>query len=109
MFAVIETGGKQYKVEPNQVIDIEKLEGDVGQRIVFDQVNLLRADTETFVGTPHVHGALVEGEILNQTKGDKVTIFKMKKRKGYHKKQGHRQLLTRLKITDIHLPSAQSE
>ncbi|MFC1849076.1 50S ribosomal protein L21 [candidate division CSSED10-310 bacterium] len=104
MFAVIESGGKQYRVEPDQVIQLEKLEGNIGDKIIFDQVLLMKDSHGIHVGQPVVKGALVESKIVDQMKAKKVVIFKKKRRKGYHKKQGHRQRMTSLKITDIHSP-----
>ncbi|MBN2384425.1 50S ribosomal protein L21 [bacterium] len=101
MFAVIENGGKQYRVEPEQIIQVEKLVGQEGEKVVLDRVLLLQSDSGVLVGNPLVKGASVEGQIINHTLADKIMVFKKKKRKGYHKKQGHRQQLTNLKITGI--------
>lgn len=106
MFAVIESGGKQYRVEPEQTIQVEKIAGESGDKIVLDRVLMLKGKgkKDLFIGTPLVQDATVEGQILNQMQDKKVTVFKMKRRKGYHKKQGHRQQITTLKITDIKAP-----
>ena len=101
MYAVIKTGGKQHKVSEGDVIAIEKIEGDKGDAIVFDQVLMVEKDGDIRIGRPVVEGAKVTGEILAQTKGDKLIVFKMKKRKGFHKKNGHRQLLTSMRIREI--------
>ncbi len=101
MYAVIKTGGKQHKVSEGDVIAIEKIEGDKGDAIVFDQVLMVEKDGDIQIGRPVVEGAKVTGEILAQTKGDKLIVFKMKKRKGFHKKNGHRQLLTSMRIKEI--------
>jgi large subunit ribosomal protein L21 len=101
MYAVIKTGGKQHRVSEGDVIAIEKISGDKGESIVFDQVLMVAKEGDIRVGRPVVAGAKVVGEILAQTQGDKIIIFKMKKRKGYHKKTGHRQQLTSMKIREI--------
>ena len=97
MFAVIKTGGKQYKVQKDSVIVVEKLNGKAGDKVAFDEV--LMADGK--VGTPVVKGASVSGEIMKQTRGEKVIVFKKIRRHGYRRKQGHKQALTVVKITDI--------
>ena len=101
MYAVIKTGGKQHKVSEGDVIAIEKINGSKGDAIVFEQVLMVEKDGDIRVGRPVVEGAKVTGEILAQTKGDKLIVFKMKKRKGYHKKNGHRQQLTSMRIKEI--------
>lgn len=101
MYAVIKTGGKQHKVSEGDVIAIEKIEGGKGDAIVFDQVLMVEKDGDIRIGRPVVEGAKVTGEIVAQTKGDKLIVFKMKKRKGFHKKNGHRQLLTSMRIKEI--------
>ena len=97
MFAVIKTGGKQYKVQKDSVIVVEKLAGSAGDKVSFDEV--LMADGK--VGTPVVKGASVAGEIVKQTRGEKIIVFKKIRRHGYRRKQGHKQSLTVVKITDI--------
>ncbi len=101
MYAVIKTGGKQERVSPGDVINIEKIEGSKGDTVVFDQVLMVANDDDIRIGKPLVEGAKVTGEILRQTKGDKLVVFKMKRRKGYRRKTGHRQLLTSMKIKEI--------
>ena len=101
MYAVIKTGGKQHKVSPGDVIAIEKISGDKGEGVVFDQVLMVENEGDIRIGRPVVEGAKVVGEILAQTQGRKLTVYKTKKRKGYHKKTGHRQQLTSLKIREI--------
>lgn len=101
MYAVIETGGKQYGVAPGDVIDVERsIEAD-GDEVEFDRVLLIRDDEQTRVGTPVVDGARVRGEILGDVRGPKIRVFKMKRRKGYRRTQGHRQDLVRIKIAEI--------
>jgi large subunit ribosomal protein L21 len=101
MYAVIKTGGKQHRVIEGDVIAIEKINGDRGEAVVFDQVLMVEKEGDIRVGRPVVEGAKVVGEIIAQTKGDKLTVYKTKKRKGYHKKTGHRQQLTSMKIREI--------
>jgi len=101
MYAVIKTGGKQHRVSQGDVIAIEKIHGDKGAEVVFDQVLMFEKDGDIRIGRPLVEGAKVVGEILSQTKAAKLTVFKMKKRKGYRKKTGHRQQLTSMKIREI--------
>ena len=101
MFAVIETGGKQYRVNENDIIFVEKLEVNEGDTIVFDRVMALSTGESFEVGTPVVEGASVSGKILSQTKGKKIIVFKMKPKKGYRNKNGHRQPYTKVEITKI--------
>ena len=98
--AVIRTGGKQYRVSEGDTIKVEKLEGDPGAKIQFDEVLLVGGDKPK-VGKPTVSGAKVSGEIVAQTRGDKLIVFKFKRRKKYRRKAGHRQALTQVKITGI--------
>ncbi len=101
MFAVIKTGGKQYRVATNDEIIIEKLEGDAGEEYTFEEVLMLGEGDTVTVGAPVVDGARVTGEVIEQRKGDKVLIFKKKHRSTYRRKKGHRQLETVIKITAI--------
>jgi len=101
MYAVIKTGGKQHRVSPGEVLAVEKLAGNQGGQVVFDQVLMVVTDADIRIGAPVVEGAKVVGEILAQTKDKKINVFKMKRRKGYKKKTGHRQQLTSMKITEI--------
>lgn len=97
MYAVIKTGGKQYRVAKDDKITVEKIAGNTGEKVTIDEV-LMVGDK---IGTPVLKGASVKAEILEQTRGEKVVIFKKKRRQGYRRKNGHRQDLTILKITDI--------
>ena len=97
MFAVIKTGGKQYKVTKDDVIIIERVAGEEGSKVNFAEV-LMVGDK---VGTPLVDGASVTGEIVKQSRGEKVIVFKKRRRQGYKRKNGHRQELSVVKITDI--------
>ena len=101
MFAVLKTGGKQYKVAQGDVIQVEKLEGNVGDKITLDQVLMVGEEEKVDVGTPILDGSVVTCEIIDQTKGPKILVFKKKRRKKYRRTNGHRQLITFLKITDI--------
>ena len=101
MYAVIKTGGKQHKVSQGDEISIEKINGSKGETVVFDEVLMVSSGEDVKVGTPFLEGARVEGEIIDQTKARKINVFKMKRRKGFKKKTGHRQKLTRMKIKEI--------
>jgi large subunit ribosomal protein L21 len=100
MYAVIKTGGKQYRVAKNDVIKIERLDGEVGAAIVFPEVLMIGGDSPV-VGAPMVAGASVTGTVLEQAKGETVIIFKKRRRKNYRRRNGHRQLLTVVRIADI--------
>lgn len=102
-YAIIETGGKQYKVQKNAVIEVEKLEPEKSKSVHFDRVLLFVDGEKIQLGSPVIQGASVAGEVMEQFKADKVVHFRYKRRKGYHKTRGHRQRLTRVKITDIRL------
>jgi len=100
MFAVIRSGGKQYRVARDEVITVDRLNGEVGEMLRFEEVLLLGGDTPK-TGAPLVAGAAVQAEILEHGRGEKVVAFKKKRRKNTHRKRGHRQPYTRLKITAI--------
>ncbi len=100
MFAVIRTGGKQYRVAKDDVLDVERLEGDEGASVTFADVLALGGSQPTY-GTPIVEGASVGAEIVAQKRGPKVIAFKKKRRKNTHRKRGHRQHLTTVRITDV--------
>ena len=100
MYAIIANGGKQYKVQEGDVIRVEKINVEDGASYVFDQVLVIK-DKELVVGTPLVAGATVKATCTAQGKGKKVTVYKYKRKSGYHKKQGHRQLFTEFKIDKI--------
>ena len=101
MYAVIKTGGKQYKVAPGQKIKIEQIPADIGAELTLDQVLAVFNDDQTLVGAPLVQGATVAATVLSQGRHDKVRIFKMRRRKYYRKSQGHRQNYTELFIGGI--------
>lgn len=101
MFAIIRTGGKQYKVAANDVILVEKLETSVGSSYTFDSVLMVGNDSETLVGAPFVNGAQVIATVENEQRSDKVIIFKKRRRHTYRRKKGHRQHQTVLRILEI--------
>jgi large subunit ribosomal protein L21 len=102
-YAIIRSGGKQYRVSPGDTIAVEKLSGASGDKITFDEV-VLHGDGDRFTaGSPLIAGAKVSGEVLEQFKDKKVIAFKYRRRKGYHRTVGHRQQLTRVKIESIDL------
>jgi large subunit ribosomal protein L21 len=100
-YAIIRSGGKQYRVSPGQTITVEKLAAERGEKITFDQVVLLADGATVTAGEPNVTGASVVGEVLEQFKDKKVIAFKFRRRKGYHRTVGHRRLLTRVRIETI--------
>mgnify|MGYP006085811985 FL=1 len=101
MYAIIQTGGKQYKVSPGDVLDVETLDVDDSDVVRFDQVLAIGEGADVNIGTPNIAGASVSGELVEQRRGKKVIAFKMKRRKGYKRKKGHRQNLSRILIVEI--------
>ena len=101
MFAVIRTGGKQYRVAPNDVIKVEKIAGEPGDIVELAEVILLGGEGGPKTGSPTIAGAMVAAEVISQGRSDKVVVFKKKRRANYRRKKGHRQLLTALRITEI--------
>jgi large subunit ribosomal protein L21 len=101
MFAVIKTGGKQYRVCAGDKLKIEKLDAEVGSEVTFDQVLMVGEGADIKVGAPVLAGAMVRATVLNQARGDKIHIFKMRRRKHYRKSQGHRQYFTEVQIGGI--------
>ncbi len=101
MFAVLKTGGTQYKVTQGDVIQVEKLDGKVGDKVTLDQILMISEDDKVDVGSPMVQGSQVTGEIIDQGKGKKILVFKKIRRKKYRRKNGHRQFITHLKIIEI--------
>ena len=101
MYAIIETGGKQYRVEPQNVLDVEDLKQEVGEEVVIDHVLLVSNDGQVMTGKPYVAGAKVVCRLMAHTKGDKVDIFDYKAKDNVRRKKGHRQLLSRLKVESI--------
>jgi large subunit ribosomal protein L21 len=106
MFAVLKTGGKQYKVAKGEVIKVEKLDGAVGSSITFEEILMVGDDKGVTVGEPTVKGANVVTEVLEQTRAAKIIVFKKKRRQNYRRKKGHRQNITVLRITDINKTAA---
>ena len=101
MYAVVKTGGKQYKVRPGQLVRVEKLEGAVGDTVALSDVLLVGGGEAIQIGRPQVEGASVQAQIIEQGRAKKIIVFKKKRRKGYHKKQGHRQYYTQIRIGEI--------
>jgi large subunit ribosomal protein L21 len=101
MFAVIKTGGKQYRVAAGDKLKVEKLPGEVGSEVLLDQVLMVGEGAAVKVGAPLIAGAAVKATVVGHGKGDKVTIFKLRRRKHYKKSQGHRQQYTEIEITGI--------
>ena len=101
MYAVIKTGGKQYRVAEGDLLRVEKIKGEVGEVVEFDEVLMIVNDERVEIGRPVLKDSKVVGEIVEQGKDKKIIVFKSKRRKGYRKKQGHRQQYTALKIKEI--------
>ena len=101
MYAIISTGGKQYKVNTGMLLDVERLKGEIGSQVRIQEVLAVRTDEKLQLGRPLLKGAAVVAEIIAQPRGPKVINFLYKRRKGYHRKVGHRQELTRLKVLEI--------
>ena len=100
-YAVIRTGGKQYRVAPGQIIHVERLDGDPGSQLAFTEVLLTAADGKVSVGTPTIAGVRVVAQVVTQGRAKKILIFKKKRRKQYKRKQGHRQGFTEIKIEKL--------
>jgi len=101
MYAIVEIAGKQFKVEKDQQIFVHRLKADAGSKVDFDNVMLVDNDGKVKVGAPKVKGAKVSAEVLEHVQGDKVIVFKKKRRKGYAVKNGHRQQFTKIQIEEI--------
>ncbi len=101
MYAIVEIAGQQFKVQKDQQLFVHRLEGNEGDKVSFDNVLLIDKDGDVNVGAPAIDGASVSAEILRHLKGDKVIVFKKKRRKGFKKRNGHRQYLTEIRISDI--------
>lgn len=106
MYAIVDIAGQQFKVEKGQEIFVHRLEDKEGSKVNFDEVLLLDEDGKVSVGTPFVKGISVSAKILSHDKGDKITVFKKKRRKGYQKENGHRQYLSKIQIEEIGKPAA---
>ena len=109
MYAVIESCGKQYKVAEGDVVFFEKLDAEEGKKVTFDKVILVSEDGKVQVGAPYVKGVKVEGKVVSHGKGKKIIVFKMKAKKNYRRKQGHRQPYTKVEITTIKTATKKAE
>ena len=105
MYAIIESCGKQYKVAEGDVVFFEKLDAEEGKKVTFSNVVLVSNDGKVQVGNPYVKGVKVEGKVVSHGKAKKIIVFKMKAKKNYRRKQGHRQPYTKVEITNIKLPA----
>jgi large subunit ribosomal protein L21 len=101
VYAIIESGGKQYRVEPGAVVTLERIPGEVGTQVELDRVLLVSDGSTVKVGQPTVAGAKVISQIVAQTRGEKIDVFKFKRRKKYRRKTGHRQELTEVRVAEI--------
>lgn len=102
-YAIIQSGGRQFRVEPGDVVDVELLEVEPGKKTVFEEVLLAADESGVKIGEPLVKGAKVTAEVVEQRKGPKLVSYKFRRRKGYHRTVGHRQKLTRVKVGEIKL------
>lgn len=109
MYAIIESCGKQYKVAEGDVVFFEKLDAEEGKKVTFDNVILVSEEGKVQVGNPYVKGVKVEGKVISHGKGKKIIVFKMKAKKNYRRKQGHRQPYTKVEITTIKTAAKQTE
>ncbi len=105
MYAIVETGGKQYRVTPGQILQVETVPGEVGSTVDLNAVRLVQKDDNVLVGTPLVENASVKAQILRHGRTRSIMIFKKKRRKNYRRTKGHRQPFSQLRITDIVTPS----
>jgi len=109
MYAIVETGGKQYRVRPGDTIAVERLAGEPGETLDLERVLLVGGDgDETRLGTPALDGAVVRAEVIEHGRGEKIIVFRYKSKVRYRRRTGHRQALTRLRITDILLDKSQT-
>ena len=108
MYAIVETGGKQYQVEEGRYVDVELLDGEADSKVVFDKIVMVVNGKKSKVGQPYVSGASVEGKIVKNDKAKKIIVFKQRPKKGYRKKQGHRQQFTRVMISKIRTSAKKS-
>ena len=106
MYAIVETGGKQYQVEEGRYVDIELLDGEADSKVVFDKVVMIVNGKKSKIGQPYVTGASAEGKIILNGKSKKIIVFKQRPKKGYRKKQGHRQGFSRVMISKIRTSAA---
>ena len=108
MYAIIESCGKQYKVAKGDIVFFEKLDTEVNKKCTFDKVILVSEDGKVQIGNPYVKGVKVEGKVISHGKGKKIIVYKMKPKKNYRRKQGHRQPYTKVEITEIKLSTSKS-
>ena len=108
MYAIVETGGKQYQVEEGRYVDIELLDGEKDSKVVFDNIVMIVNGKKSKVGQPYVAGASVEGKIMLHDRAKKIIVYKQRPKKGYRKKQGHRQGFTRVMISKIRTSAKKS-
>lgn len=102
MYAIIETGGKQYKVSPGDMLTVEKLDVEEGEEVVFDKVLMLKSNEgKSVIGTPYLEDIKVKGIVLEQFRGKKIIVFKYRPKKHYRRKRGHRQYLTKVQIVEV--------
>ncbi len=109
MYAIIRTGGKQFRAEPGRKIRIPSLDADVGETVTFEEVLLASGDDGVQLGAPTVAGAAVTAEVVGHGRGEKIIVFKWKRRKNYRRKQGHRQGYTEVRIADVSLSGAKTK
>jgi large subunit ribosomal protein L21 len=109
VYAIIKTGGKQYKVSPGDVLDIERIKGETGDTVEFDTVITVADGDSVQVGTPTLDGVSVTAELEEQYRGKKIVVFKIKRRKGYRRRQGHRQDLSRVRVLEINQGKAKKK
>ena len=109
MYAIIESCGKQYKVAQGDVVFFEKLDAEEGKKVTFDKVILVSEEGKVQVGNPYVKGVKVEGKVVSHGKAKKIIVFKMKPKKNYRRKQGHRQPYTKVEITEIKTAAKKAE
>ena len=109
MYAIIESCGKQYKVAEGDVVFFEKLDAEEGKKVTFDKVILVSEEGKVQIGNPYVKGVKVEGKVVSHGKGKKIIVFKMKAKKNYRRKQGHRQPYTKVEITSIKTAAKKTE
>lgn len=103
MYAVVKTGGKEYRISPGDLIRVEKLEGKVGDQVTMKDILMVSHEDQVQVGNPLLSNAVITGEIVQQVKGRKVLIYKMKRRKNYRRTKGHRQTYTYIRVNEINL------
>lgn len=109
MYAIVETGGKQYKLEEGRYLDIELLDAKENEKVTFDKIVMLVNGKKSKVGQPYVAGATVEGKVVKHDKAKKIIVYKQRPKKGYRKKQGHRQQFTRVMVSKINTKAGKKE